>query len=134
MEVPQRYEKGFDEFTSLTNIYVINVKLTKNGLKLRKNIKPILISRINHDPGSSSSTSLGNRNITEYVGEKKTLKEASDYFFSYSEACDFYDKKLTEVQKIIKKNIDKLIIQFNSIEDEKINLRDKKLERIVNEN
>jgi hypothetical protein len=123
MKIPNRYEFGYEEFKKLTNYYIINIKLTKNGLKLRKNIKPMLVSQIELNEYGYIKTYIENK--------KRVVKDASDYFFTYNEACEWYDNKLTETQKTIKKNIDKLIIQFNSIEDMKINLRGKKLERII---
>ena len=136
---PSRNRKcdEYEKFKALKNYYITEVVLGRNQVKLYRNIKPMKVEAVKIDTDPDSWTY---NNIVKFVGtssngKKKTLVAHNyrHYFLKLDDACNWYDERIAEAQITIKKNINILIEKYNTLEDEKINIRSKKLERLCND-
>ena len=134
MEVPG-YHSSESEITAFKNkikFYVAHVELTNDLSKLRINIKPRKIDYVWHSGGWRNNWTFVTETIGKKGGKKQaTLKTPNNYFDTYQACCDWYDREICDAQQEIKNKINQQIEYFNKLEDEKINIRFKKLQRVL---
>lgn len=153
MKIP--YHTLTDEFIEKKNYYILNVDLTKSGLKLYKNLKPIKVMGLlyvddYYEIDTLRGTKTYNKNIfisskriSDFIcvnsKNKRIVVSGGGYhdpkhcFDSYEEACIFYDKEISKAQVTIKKNIDKYLDGYNNLEKQKINIRKVKIMKLISD-
>lgn len=127
--IPDCRNATYNDLKVLIDLHMVFITITNDNTKLFKNIRPVKVKSILLASAHKSWKIIDKIVLDD--GKKYNFDFNMEFFESSQKAIEYYNSEIIKYQKVIKEKIQYSIDLYNDMEGFKINLRQKKLERIL---